>query len=1161
MAERESKRVALVIGINEYEDENIAPLQGSENDAHDILDILRNDEDPEYNYSVHFLIGRDATTENIRARLNDIFFQADAAYDVALFYFSGHVFQDDSPDREGYLAPWDMDRQNPFVKGIKMRELFNIISNSRHTHAVCILDCCYGEAVRQKEVPISTITDQRFYEQIEEFAKLPHPSGPEIAGRLLLASCGHDETSKEILAEHRHGGVDGKHYHGILTYHFIEGLDRVDQGLNALLSDVEKTAGQARIIQIGSLSDLVIARPIVQKFRGATRAREKPSRRPSELVTDYFPRSAPKKPVDQSTKRTAAKKKAVTTPSWVKNVAATLDKPEGISAFDIVDALKQHSKYARTLLDKKSFEPPSDAKSYEWDVWYNSVAALCKKSGVAEDQVLDERLLFLGLGVLNEPLCDAFKQTGIWEALVLEVEGAAVVGQSGPLRDALNSVEFASGFDRDLLAGEDKLGIQYEVNALCEVIMDPNVEPPLAIGLFGRWGTGKSFFMEKMRQQIRASTIVSSKNHVKNVVQITFNAWHYADTNLWASLAVRIFECLTDTDPNKEEREKLQEALETYREAKAELEQKRDYLEAKQEDLEEEIQKAEDERKQVKEEEESHLTDVPAELADLLKDDFNSIARQLGFEITFEQLVAMARGLQTISGYITEVWLQVKHKTVAAGLLAAALVLLVLTPFLTLSTAWFLGLIPAISSVASVTAVVSRYITPSAKIVDSRRNQYLSTIEKATRAEERLMAQRTKEEQELRLKLAKYDEQINNATRDIAALTEKINPISAQINALTARRGLYEFLADRAKGYQKYQGIMGMLHRDFRHLNHLFKEQNAKFRAQEAQHRAQLSTDKTDRPRIERVILYIDDLDRCSPGKVLEVLEAVHLLLAFELFIVVVGVDPRWLKRSLRHQYRDLCSGIDPSTDPYLQTMPTEYLEKIFQVPMTLPRMKAQGYKALISTLTSRKVHLDQPVTLDVSSDPEPKVVEPGSSKKDRAVSRGLLEAQPGSLARGGAYIDLKSAEVEFAKRLDGLIHTPRATKRLINTYRLVRATQNISSRSEFLGTDSEPGEYTAALTLLAIAAGYPSLADEVFVALADDAVKRRIKTWSRFLDELEPTKGKFVPPNLKSPAPDDLLSQDAAEKWREMYKGLRACWDATPPKERFDKLEKYREF
>jgi hypothetical protein len=42
---------------------------------------------------------------------------------------------------------------------------------------------------------------------------------------------------------------------------------------------------------------------------------------------------------------------------------------------------------------------------------------------------------------------------------------------------------------------------------------------------------------------------------------------------------------------------------------------------------------------------------------------------------------------------------------------------------------------------------------------------------------------------------------------------------------------------------------------------------------------------------------------------VAEVLQAVHLLLALDLFAVVVGVDPRWLLHSLRDQYRSTLAG------------------------------------------------------------------------------------------------------------------------------------------------------------------------------------------------------------------------------------------------------------
>ena len=67
-------------------------------------------------------------------------------------------------------------------------------------------------------------------------------------------------------------------------------------------------------------------------------------------------------------------------------------------------------------------------------------------------------------------------------------------------------------------------------------------------------------------------------------------------------------------------------------------------------------------------------------------------------------------------------------------------------------------------------------------------------------------------------------------------------------------------------------------------------------------------------PSIERIVLYIDDLDRCPSGQVVKVLEAVSLLFGFPLF-VVGAVDSRWLVHSLRHEYAHVFRGVSGRTD------------------------------------------------------------------------------------------------------------------------------------------------------------------------------------------------------------------------------------------------------
>ena len=78
--------------------------------------------------------------------------------------------------------------------------------------------------------------------------------------------------------------------------------------------------------------------------------------------------------------------------------------------------------------------------------------------------------------------------------------------------------------------------------------MSKKVVPPLAVGLFGDWGSGKSFFIQRMKTFVKAIELraaeTKSDAFCRRAVQIEFNAWHYMDSNLWASLVSHIFTML-----------------------------------------------------------------------------------------------------------------------------------------------------------------------------------------------------------------------------------------------------------------------------------------------------------------------------------------------------------------------------------------------------------------------------------------------------------------------------------------------------------------------------------------------------------------------------------------------------------------------------------------
>ena len=81
-------------------------------------------------------------------------------------------------------------------------------------------------------------------------------------------------------------------------------------------------------------------------------------------------------------------------------------------------------------------------------------------------------------------------------------------------------------------------------------------------GVFGEWGSGKSYFMGLLRGRVDVVRTSDPDKYLRDIRQISFNAWHYADSNLWASLGDEIFrQLLQEPDPDEVRQEKLREEL------------------------------------------------------------------------------------------------------------------------------------------------------------------------------------------------------------------------------------------------------------------------------------------------------------------------------------------------------------------------------------------------------------------------------------------------------------------------------------------------------------------------------------------------------------------------------------------------------------------------
>ncbi len=89
----------------------------------------------------------------------------------------------------------------------------------------------------------------------------------------------------------------------------------------------------------------------------------------------------------------------------------------------------------------------------------------------------------------------------------------------------------------------------------------------------------------------------------------------------------------------------------------------------------------------------------------------------------------------------------------------------------------------------------------------------------------------------------------------------------------------------------------------------------------------------------------IDDLDRCRPERIIEILEVIKLFLSVDRTTFIIAADENVIKYSIREKYPPM-NGFDVELDK-------EYIEKIIQLPIYIPELSAkdiQNYLLLLVT-------------------------------------------------------------------------------------------------------------------------------------------------------------------------------------------------------------------
>lgn len=98
------------------------------------------------------------------------------------------------------------------------------------------------------------------------------------------------------------------------------------------------------------------------------------------------------------------------------------------------------------------------------------------------------------------------------------------------------------------------------------------------------------------------------------------------------------------------------------------------------------------------------------------------------------------------------------------------------------------------------------------------------------------------------------------------------------------------------------------------------------------------------------VIVYIDDLDRCSPERIIQCLEAVKLFVNVDKTAFVIGADQRIIENAIHERYKTPLQQTTISS-PY-----SDYLEKLIQLPYKLPKLSFSEQETYVTLLLCSKM-------------------------------------------------------------------------------------------------------------------------------------------------------------------------------------------------------------
>lgn len=352
--------------------------------------------------------------------------------------------------------------------------------------------------------------------------------------------------------------------------------------------------------------------------------------------------------------------------------------------------------------------------------------------------------------------------------------------------------------------------------------------------------------------------------------------------------------------------------------------------------------------------------------------------------------------------------------------------------------------------------------------------QQLNRASEKARAAARRKASQS--EAELEVQHRQLERERNDKIREIE---QRIADYSALVDQHPEGPTVHEIIQERLRSghYTQHLGLVHQVQQDLRQLS-----------------QALLSRDEEMSKHFPRgnprIFLVIDDLDRCPPEAVVQVLEAAQLLVKTELFVVVLAMDVRYVTRSLEKQYKDIlvADGVPSGLD---------YIEKIVQMPYRVPDIEPKAMRPFLGAQI--QVMTNEPTTVTLQEKDEQIGEKQSEAKKivfysSKTVADLELQPLPENVQKFSR--DELNLLNECCKAVE---ISPRSAKRLVNVFKLMKIIWH------HRGAHSEPdiNVKRAMMLFLVLAARQPVVMRDVLRDLDGYLRREEPDTLARGLAEL----------------------------------------------------------